>query len=269
MSCGSPQSTKHGWMRSSALPRPWTRHGCHGNHQSQVSADSRRHLPGLLGRPPSCPRVVLDSTVLVARAFHEPIGRLGTKALLDVWWSDELLAETVRILHSELGYSKRQAVAVAGYVRAAFPQNKVTARAQREAVVDVLVRDPNDAHVAAVAVAAGADYLVTANSKDFVRAELANRMITLIHPDDLLLAVLNEDATAVREALEASRNPNSRVADLHGLLSLIRRAGAVNFATEAFRMWGLPPPDPTPSGSQTGNRRRASRRRSQRQESHK
>jgi hypothetical protein len=77
-----------------------------------------------------------------------------------------------------------QAETEAALLRAAFPRASV--RAQPSIEARLLLPDPNDVHVLAVAIAGHADCIVTFNAQDFPRHVLAEEGIERRDPDGLL-----------------------------------------------------------------------------------
>jgi hypothetical protein len=65
--------------------------------------------------------------------------------------------------------------------------------------------DPDDRHVLAAAIRAGADVIVTFNLADFPPAALAKCDIEAIHPDELIDRLLDLDSEAVYSAVKRDR----------------------------------------------------------------
>jgi len=69
------------------------------------------------------PRAVLDSDIIFSRVLHELIGRLAARLrLLDLFWSEELLAEAKRSLIHRKGLSDVTAQRWVDYLRQNFPR---------------------------------------------------------------------------------------------------------------------------------------------------
>lgn len=197
-------------------------------------------------------RTVLDTTVLVARPIHQLLGTLGTDGLFDVVWSDALLSELVDVLTRPVKEGGRDwpvaaARAVAGYVRSGFPSGEVAPDVLAEHLMAAgeLVNDPGDAHVVALALAARAATLVTANTGDYVTQDLLAAGIEVVPPDALLMRLYTElpdDVTLGVERQVAGRHlyPTST----HDILSLLYRAGCSAFAARLCSDLGLPRPSP-------------------------
>jgi hypothetical protein len=80
-----------------------------------------------------------------------------------------------------------------------------------EALVDGLVLpDPDDRHVLAAAIKAGAQTIVTANLQDFPPAALAKWNIEAQHPDDFVVQIWMRAPSTVPRALSAHRSSSRR-----------------------------------------------------------
>jgi hypothetical protein len=93
--------------------------------------------------------------------------------------------------------------------------------------------DPDDGHVLAAAIHAGADVIVTCNLKDVPAEALARFGIEAQHPDDFLVHLLDEApgvvCAAVKQRRESLRNPPKTAEELlatlenHGLTQAVAR----------------------------------------------
>ena len=100
---------------------------------------------------------------------------------------------------------------------------------------DINLPDPDDVHVLAVALAAGAEVIVTANLRDFPEQVLAQYGVRAISPSEFLTDLLAEQPMLVHQALQAQieryRNPP---VDMNQLLQQLAQQGAAEF-TRAFQ----------------------------------
>jgi hypothetical protein len=107
------------------------------------------------------PRAILDSDVIFSRVLHELFGRVAAKArLLDLIWSEPLLAEAERVLVERKPVPPVVAARWVGYLREAFPQGAIDI-SRLDPTIDLarLTNDPDDQHVCALAIVGEADYL--------------------------------------------------------------------------------------------------------------
>jgi hypothetical protein len=74
----------------------------------------------------------------------------------------------------------------------------------------IVLPDPNDCHVVAVALAAKASHIVTYNLRDFPQQSLAAWKIQVLHPDDALFLLLSQSPSMLLRAFEQQRASLSR-----------------------------------------------------------
>lgn len=184
--------------------------------------------------PPA--RAVLDADIIYSRVLHELLGRVADDLrLLDLFWSDELLAETKRSLVEKKGLTSEIAQRWVDYLPQNFPAGRVDLD-ETPATVDLasLTIDPADQHVCALAVAANADYLFT-HDRGYLHDGLLHNGIEVIAPDDFLVAAFDTDTKGMLETLEFQANAWAGGRSIEELLDAIERAGAPMFADKARR----------------------------------
>lgn len=111
-------------------------------------------------------RVVLDACVLLPMTLCDTILRCAERDLYQLYWTDEILREGSEALVRTKHASRPKAEKRFAAMREAFPDALVT---DYEALVASMQTDPGDRHVAAAAVKAGAQVIVTANLKHFAK----------------------------------------------------------------------------------------------------
>lgn len=153
--------------------------------------------------PAATRRVVLDSSVIFSRVLHEVFGRLALEVrLFDLVWSDELLAETKRVLIERKPVGEQVAERWVGYLRDAFPCGRIHIRDVPAGIeLQALTRDADDEHVCALAVAAAPTTLVTFD-EGFHAAALAVHGVEVVTPDELLVPSFEELPAAFMAILE-------------------------------------------------------------------
>lgn len=137
------------------------------------------------------PRVVLDTSVLFPPSLRDLLLTLAALGALDVRWSDEILAELVRTVtgrYPDIDPERFRATTVAA-MAAAFPDARV---ADWDWLVEEMDNEAADRHVAAAAVATGADAVVTFNTRDFGGAVLAARGVAVVTPGQLVNDLLDD-----------------------------------------------------------------------------
>lgn len=111
------------------------------------------------------PRVVLDANVLYPFTLRDTLLRSAEAGLCQVFWSAQILDEATRNLVSAGRMTARQAERLSAVMRSAFPEALVE---NYECHIPKLENEVKDKHVAAAAVEAGVDRIITFNLRDFV-----------------------------------------------------------------------------------------------------
>jgi predicted nucleic acid-binding protein len=107
-------------------------------------------------------RAVLDADIIYSRVLHELMGRVADDLrLLDLVWSDGLLAEARRSLAEKKGLTEKVAARWVDYLPRNFPDGRTDVVGVGDGDVETLTDDPDDHHVCALAIASRASYLFT------------------------------------------------------------------------------------------------------------
>ncbi|MCB9585045.1 MAG: PIN domain-containing protein [Polyangiaceae bacterium] len=157
-------------------------------------------------------KVVLDANVLFPFSLRDTLLRAAAEGLFQLYWSEEILDETLRNLLSTNRMNALQAGRLRAAMTDAFPEAMVDGY---QPLVAAMTNHEKDRHVAAVAVKAGAQVIVTSNLKDF--ATLPHG-IEAQSPDEFLcnLFDLQPDGMVdlIREQAQALKNPPRSFEDL-------------------------------------------------------
>ena len=162
------------------------------------------------------PIAVLDANVLFPMLLRDTLLRVAAAGCFRAHWSARILDEMVRNLVAQHRVGEADAVRLVTLMNEAFDEASV---AGWEPLEPAMPNDPEDRHVAAVAVHAGASLVVTANLRDFaalpdgIRAIGADEFLVerlAAAPDDVV-AALNKQA-------QGYRRPPARLAELLGWL---------------------------------------------------
>ncbi|MFD5561237.1 PIN domain-containing protein [Kitasatospora griseola] len=181
--------------------------------------------------------VVYDSCVLYPNTLRDLLVRLALTGIIQVKWTEQILDEVDRAL-IERGISSEK--------------NAERRRRMNNAVRDCLVTnyeplieglklpDPDDRHVLAAAIKAGAQVIVTNNLKDFPPDYLAEWDIERKSPDDFVMDLIDMDGRVVyscaREIADSRRNPPVTFDEV---LLQLERSGLIESST-ALRADPLP-----------------------------
>lgn len=148
-------------------------------------------------------KVVLDACVLYPTVLREILIGVAQAGLFVPLWSDRILEEWARATRRLGAGAETVARGEVALLRAAFPAACVPARPAIEA--RLTLPDDNDRHVLAVAIAAGADAILTFNAADFPRHVLAAEGLARRDPDGFLWELWSHHPAAVSQAVAAVR----------------------------------------------------------------
>lgn len=161
--------------------------------------------------------VVYDANVLYPSVLRDVLIRVAQKGLVRARWSNLILDEVFRNLRAnrpDLDPVKldrtRQLMC------AAVPDCLVLGYEKLTAAIEL--PDPDDRHILAAAIRAGAQTIVTANLRDFPPDTLREWDIEAKSPDAFLQDIYHIDGAlthqAVSEAAAARRNPYTTVGEI-------------------------------------------------------
>jgi predicted nucleic acid-binding protein len=177
--------------------------------------------------------VFFDACTLFGITLSDVVLRLADAGAFRPLWSETVLEEIRRnaVLRGfdAVGIDRRLDT-----MRQYFPDAMVDGY---EDLVHAMTCDEKDRHVLAAAARAGADSIVTFNTRDFPPASVAPFAVDVVHPDDFLLDQLDLFPSTVcavlRELSEDYVAPPMTVADV---LETLERAGTPRFAATAARL---------------------------------
>lgn len=172
--------------------------------------------------------VVLDTCVLYPAYLRDTLLRLASADTYRPLWSAQILDELARAMDSPIG--AEQAARVVDLMASHFTDAEVTGHEDLESS---MTNDPKDRHVLAAAVRAGAQAIVTFNTRDFPDGAVRPYGIEVLTPDAFLLNQLDLAPGAVMRVLQQQvagyREPRM---DLYALASALARCGCPAAAEE-------------------------------------
>jgi len=186
--------------------------------------------------------VVYDACVLYPAPLRDLLVRLANTGIVRARWSDAILDECFRsILEQRPDLSAESLERTRTLMKLAVPDCMVTGF---EALIDGLtLPDPDDRHVLAAAIRAGAQAIITFNLRDFPAAKLAPYNIDAQHPDDFVLHTIDLASGVVSkvvgEQASALKNPPRTVAEL---LDTLRDQGLVRSVAKLRELFGAVDP---------------------------
>ena len=181
---------------------------------------------------------VYDACVLFPATLRDLMLRLAAADLVQPRWSERILDECFRNI-----LFKRPELSVEALARtrvkmcAAFPDAMVADDAVTPSLVGL--PDPDDVHVVEAAIRAEAAFIVTFNLRDFPDRVLDPLRIGAIHPDDFVLALLDEAPGRVCAVVEsqalALKKPPTTLTDL---VDRMRKQGLPRTAARLTDLFG-------------------------------
>lgn len=178
----------------------------------------------------SPPRAVLDADIIYSRVLHELMGRVADDLrLLDLAWSEDLLAEASRSLAEKKGLAVEVAARWVDYLPRSFPGGKTDVTRAADVDIDALTDDPDDRHICALAIASRATYLFT-HDRGYLREHLRGHGVEVIAPDPFLVTAFDADSEGFVEIVELQAAGWAGGRPVSELLAAFERAGAEAFA---------------------------------------
>jgi predicted nucleic acid-binding protein len=176
------------------------------------------------------PVAVLDACVLYPFHLRNLLIQCAVDRLIEARWSDAIHDEWINNL-----LAKSKTLQVAALKRTRDLMNEILPRANvaeyKKLIPNVDLNDPDDRHVAAVGIAAGASLIVTWNIRDFPAPELARHNMRPITPDDLMIEIHERVPLLVIEAAaNARRNLTKPGLTAEDFVEAMRRQNLRRFA---------------------------------------
>lgn len=153
--------------------------------------------------------VVLDANVLYPFRLRDALLRFAEAGLFRARWSPTILGEWKANLLSRRPELRESVQLQIAAMHRAFPEGCVVGADTLVGALDL--PDPDDRHVLATAIYAGAEHIVTENLRDFPDEKLAPYGISAVSSDDFLASTFElypaEALAAMRTMRNAYRSP--------------------------------------------------------------
>ncbi|MDH5798327.1 MAG: PIN domain-containing protein [Paracoccaceae bacterium] len=148
-------------------------------------------------------KAVLDACVMYPTVMREVLLASADRGFFEPLWSETILREWLVAAGKRGALEKAQAQGDQALLKANWQNAQIEEPA---GLADrFYLPDPNDRHVLATAVGAGAPVIITMNLRDFPARLLAEHGISAIHPDALLRGFFEADPERMRSAVELVR----------------------------------------------------------------
>ena len=181
-------------------------------------------------------RAFLDASVIYPASLRDLLMRLTMARLFQARWSSHVHEEWIRaVLRDRSDLSVAQLNSVRTAMDSHAEDCLVTGY---EALIGSLtLPDPDDRHVLAAAIVAGADVIVTHNLRDFPDDVLGRYDIEAQHPDEFIRHLIDLTPTLVVDVVRAQqaslKNPPL---SMDQLLALFERVGLPETVAELRRL---------------------------------
>jgi hypothetical protein len=180
-------------------------------------------------RPPTA---LYDANILYPAPIRDLFIRIAQAGLVRAKWTETIHEEWMRnVLKDNPHLSPERLARTRTLMDEAVRDCLVTG--YEALIASLSLHDPEDRHVLAAAIHAGADVIVTCNLQDFPAETLARFNIEAHRPDDFPVYLLDEApgavCTAVKRQRESLRNPPKTAEELlttlegHGLAQAVAR----------------------------------------------
>ena len=178
---------------------------------------------------------VLDTCVLVPMPLVDVLLTFAEAGLYRPYWSADIISELHRVLTGKYSMQPAKVESRISHMERAFPDASVEGYRH---LIPQLTNHPKDRHVLAAAITAEAQYIVTANLKDFPNSALAPYGITAVSPDEFLVELFTEFPDIVGNAVEKLRSNYSQPA-----VSITEFYGALAKSVPVFALHQNIPPE--------------------------
>ena len=178
--------------------------------------------------PGSPPLVVIDANLLYPFHQRNLLVQLGVDAVIAPRWTARIYAEWIGNLVAVGRAPEERLMLTLDLMNGALPEADVQGWEAR--MDDLTLPDPDDRHVLAAALAAGAGTILTMNLRDFPASALAPHGVAAAHPDDFLCGLYDADPDLLRASTEtAQANLSRSTPSLAAYLDVLDRQGLPQF----------------------------------------
>lgn len=164
---------------------------------------------------------IYDACILYPFHLRNVVVQAAVDGLVDAHWTEAIHDEWIRnLLANTPGLPPEHLHATKQLMNVAMPEATVTGYERH--IQTVSLPDPDDRHVAAAAIEAGASIIVTWNLRDFPVAELRKHGLARQSPDAFLVSLYEQAPDMLLASLANARSNLSRTrisaADFVGIL---------------------------------------------------
>ncbi|WP_031433894.1 PIN domain-containing protein [Methylomarinum vadi] len=164
--------------------------------------------------------VIYDACVLYPAPLRDLLMRLALTDLFKARWTDQIHEEWINALLRRGQYDTTILERTRDLMDANVRDAKIIG--YEGLIVGIELPDPDDRHVLAAAIKAGADAIITTNLKDFPEQTLSRYGIEAIHPDDFIYYQIDlapaVACAAIKRQRQSLRNPPKSIDEFLAIL---------------------------------------------------
>lgn len=158
---------------------------------------------------PRDPIVLCDANIFYSILMTDLILSLGETGLFRPRWTGEIHEEWIRnVLEDQPQRTREELERRRAFMDRAIDHDLIENYEHR--IESLSLPDPDDRHVLATAIEAGAEILLTFNLRDFPAAVLSAYGITAPHPDAFLCQLMSEEPMTILTVIEGMRTKRTR-----------------------------------------------------------
>jgi predicted nucleic acid-binding protein len=179
--------------------------------------------------------VIFDACILYPFHLRNIVVQIAVDRLVDARWSDEIHDEWIRNLVADVpGIPVERLQITSKLMNDALPHATVTGyRAHLEAIT---LPDPDDRHVVAAAITAGASVILTWNLRDFPTKELKKHGLVRQNPDAFLTALYDKAPDLTLASLaNARRNLSKTRISAADFIDILKNQELIQLATRTAK----------------------------------
>jgi len=159
-------------------------------------------------RPASPPLVVLDANLLYPFQLRNLLVQFGVDSVIAPRWTERINEEWISNLVAAGRVPRDRLLLTLDLMNSALPEAEVSG--WEGCMEGIKLPDPDDRHVLAAALAAGAKTILTMNLRDFPVSALAPHGVVAVPPDSFLCGLHNADRELLTASTEAAHANLSR-----------------------------------------------------------
>lgn len=176
------------------------------------------------------PTVVLDANLLYPFQLRNLLVQLGVDSVIVPRWTTRIHEEWIGNLVAAGRVPLDRLLLTLNLMNSVLPEAEV--RGWEARMEGLTLPDPDDRHVLAAALAAGARTILTMNLRDFPVPVLARHGVVAVHPDDFLCQLHDADPELLRASTEAAHaNLSQSAPSFADYLDTLERQGLPQLAT--------------------------------------